>query len=160
MERLTHDQERDKQALQRERMDHDNEVARLRDTVGELKLQLARAEASGKCAVKPSDLAAKADGKVQPKELVNVAERVADTWESLASKLSPEFFSVGKVTEIEQTHPRKRAVQARAMLEQWANKCASKATCCAIIQALCQAGHKRQAQEVFGEDLVEFVESH
>ena len=105
----------------------------------------------------PPLLAAKASCKVESVQLVVVAQRIAGVWDEIAAWLSPELFSTLKVKEIERDH-RSSFSRARAVLEMWSNQFGGKATCQLLIQSLCQMGQRAVAAEVFGSDLVQFVE--
>ena len=48
-------------------------------------------------------------------------------------------------------------LQARAAFEIWSIHDKRKASCGTMIDALCEAGHRREAVEVFGGDLVHFI---
>ena len=102
---------------------------------------------------------AKAESRVESRELVKVAKLVAGTWMTVAVELSPELFTYGKINEIEEQH-RKPVMQALAAFELWMNSYASKATCHEMVKALCEAHHREQAVEVFGYDLVQLVGLH
>ena len=105
----------------------------------------------------PLSLAAEADGKVESRLLVSVAQKIAGVWDEIAAWLSPELFSTLKTKEIERDHSSSFS-RARAVLETWSREVGSKATCRRLIQSLCQMGQRAVAAEVFGSELVQFVQ--
>ena len=88
---------------------------------------------------------------------MDVADKVAGDWKKLASWLSPDLFSMLKLKEIEEDHSRAFS-RARAVLEMWSNKLVSKATCRLLIHSLCRMDQRAVAAEVFGSELVDFVQ--
>ena len=97
-----------------------------------------------------------ADKKVRPTQLVVVAQKIGGIWDQIAAWLSPELFSTLKVKEIERDHGSSFS-RARAVLELWSNELDHQATCRLLIQSLCQTGQRAVAAEVFGSELVQFV---
>ena len=104
-----------------------------------------------------SSTAAQADSKGKPAQLVKVAKKVAGDWEELASWLSPDLFSMSKLREIQEDH-RRAFSRARAVLDMWSNTFGRKATCRLLIDSLCRMDQRAVAAEVFGSELVDFVQ--
>ena len=102
------------------------------------------------------NLAAKAGRKLDSIELVEVSKQVAETWQRVALNLLPEFFSPEKIAEIE-TQYTDLSTQAHAAFDLWSKNEISKATCHHMINALCKAGCRTQAVEVFSFELVQFA---
>jgi hypothetical protein len=94
---------------------------------------------------------------VEEAKLLAVAQKIAGIWEELASWLSPDLFSFVKMREIQRDY-NGSFCQARAMLEMWKNKYKRKATCQVLIQSLCQIHHRSVATEVFGHEVVDYIE--
>ena len=68
----------------------------------------------------PPSLATKAGQKVDSAQLMAVARQIASVWEEIASQLSPELFSIGKLKEMwRDNYSRGTVFQARVMLEMW-----------------------------------------
>jgi hypothetical protein len=116
----------------------------------------AEAESKGKDDMS-SSLAIKVGQMVGHQQLVAVARDIAETWEEIASYLSPEVFSVVKLEEMKQDHE-SSLVQAQAMLESWRETFGCDATCSELIHSLCQMDHRLVATKVFGCEMVDFVE--
>ena len=105
----------------------------------------------------PLSLAAEADGKVKSRLLVSVAQKIAGVWDEIAAWLSPELFSTLKKKEIERDHSSSFS-RALKVLETWSREVGRKATCRRLIQSLCQMEQRAVAAEVFGSELVQFVQ--
>ena len=101
--------------------------------------------------------ATQADSKVKPAQLVDVADKVAGDWKELASWIDPYLFSMSKLKEIKEDHS-SAFCRARAVLDMWSNKLGSKATCRKLIHSLCRIDQRAVAAEVFGSELVDFVQ--
>lgn len=89
--------------------------------------------------------------------VVEVAEKVADEWTTLAAYLSAKLFPTANTNRIKDEHPRKTLDQARAMLDVWISKAGSRATRRKLIEAMCKMGRRAQANDVFGQQVVESV---
>jgi chromosome segregation ATPase len=103
--------------------------------------------------------AVEADKLVTPLELHGLAKVVEGSWVEFALDLAPETFQIyGSISTIQRDlnygSPR---VKAQAMLETWKNKMHSEATRCVLIQALCKKGMKKQACNVFGDEVTNTV---
>jgi hypothetical protein len=94
---------------------------------------------------------------VEQAKLLAVAQKIAGIWEELAPWLSPSLFSSVKMKEIQRDY-NGSFCQALAMLETWKNKYKRQATCQVLIQSLCQVNERSVATEVFGHEVVDYVE--
>ena len=103
------------------------------------------------------DVAHMVNVKVEAKQRVAIAERVAGRWEELASYLAPALFTYNQVLVIRKDNPYSQFLQAKAMLDVWSDQFDSQATCGVMIKALLAIGCKAEAAIVFSHELVEFV---
>ena len=69
------------------------------------------------------------------------------------NKFKPDLFTMVKIKKIRQSHS-ERFSQFRAMLEKWSNSSDHEATNGSLIQTLLKTHMKKQANKIFGEDLV------
>lgn len=104
-----------------------------------------------------SALSARANSQVNSRELVQVAKKVAHDWEMFAAFLAPDVFTAAAI-ELIDTDYRKSFLRAQAVLEKWSSKFNKEATCGVLIAALLDVDLKAQACEVFGIELVNFVQ--
>jgi hypothetical protein len=102
----------------------------------------------------PSD----ADVPVSHEQIVSVAEQTSGSWETLAMYLDPSHFSTNCLRAIRKQEQFDVVMQARVMLDQWRDNFPSKATCRALITALCKSGKRSVASNVFGAALVDYVQ--
>ena len=99
-------------------------------------------------------LAASADENVTRTELHKLAKAIQSCWDKFALDLDPEHFTVlGEIATIKLQQP-SPLLQAHAMLESWHSKLANNAHCRLLIEALVNGGQRKQANEVFGENVV------
>jgi ElaB/YqjD/DUF883 family membrane-anchored ribosome-binding protein len=100
-----------------------------------------------------------ADKLVTPEELCSLAEVIESFWDEFALDLAPDIFEVcGNISTIHgDSKYRSPRIKAQAMLETWKNKMHSEATRCVLIQALCKKGMKKQACNVFGDEVTNTV---
>ena len=105
------------------------------------------------------ELSTKQHSKVAPYDLVAVASAVDVNWEELAARLAPVMFSIIKTEQIKAQYGNP-FIQSRSMLEEWANALDKEATNGSLIRALLKMNRRRQANEIFGEDLVMYVETN
>jgi hypothetical protein len=91
------------------------------------------------------------------KEL-HIAGEVAGNWEWFVSNLSPDFFDIRKIDEIKNRNDNKSAsMLARRAIQMWRDHFHRNATQAAVIKALCKSGFRRQAGEIFKDELVDHV---
>lgn len=104
-------------------------------------------------------LSAEADGQPTPRQLVDICSSVGSEWATLAQRLSPELFGpqTGRIEVIQDEHPRKQFMQAQAMIGQWINHYANKATRRDLIKAMYAVSLQANAVAAFDEELVDFV---
>ena len=105
------------------------------------------------------ELSTKQHSKLTSDDLVAVASAVDVNWEELAARLAPVMFSIIKTEQIKAQYG-KPFVQSRSMLEEWANGLDKEATKGSLIKALLKMNMRRQANEIFGDDLVTYVETN
>ena len=96
---------------------------------------------------------------MKPEDLVAVASAMGSKWEELAARLAPVLFSIEKTQQIKKQNDTV-FTQSRAMLEEWASNLDRKATNGALIAAMLKMSMKTQANKIFGEKLVEYVDSN
>ena len=101
-------------------------------------------------------LKCKADSKCTSNEITNVARKISADWEELVLVLSSSIFSMNRIEEIQEEKKRK-VMQAQKALDIWHNKMGSKASRRLLIEAMCEINVRLPAEEVFGQQLVEFV---
>lgn len=82
-----------------------------------------------------------ADLKVDRRELVEVARRIAKRWKDLALLLSPELFTVEKITQIQSRYGR-LFLRAQVVIELWCGQYHRRATRRLLIQALCNMSER------------------
>ena len=93
------------------------------------------------------------------KDLVKVARAVSGNWEQFAACLDPDLFTVLEKKIIRQSHS-EPFNQSHAMLEKWSDELDKKATNVSLIEVLLENNMKAQANKIFGECLVNYVESN
>lgn len=102
-------------------------------------------------------LLATANSKVQARDQVEVADKVSHIWDKFAAFLAPEKFNSAGIKVINSDH-KDSFTRALAVLEKWSSSYSEKATCRVLIATLLDVGLKAQACDVFGKELVEFVQ--
>ena len=93
------------------------------------------------------------------KDLVEVASAVSGNWGQFSARLDPDLFTVLERKKIRQSHS-EPFDQSHAMLEKWSDKLDKKATNGLVIEVLLKNNMQAQANKIFGEHLVKYVESN
>lgn len=120
-----------------------------------LEVQIRTAEAVPRTDQKSS---AKVDDRVEAREILKVANKVAANWGDVAGFLDTDYFTIDQIEILKRQHTQPKT-QARAMLEKWSSRSASKATRRSLIQAMVDADYGAQANDVFGEAMVKTATS-
>jgi hypothetical protein len=100
-----------------------------------------------------------ADKLVTPQELFGIAKVIEGSWVEFALDLAPDMFQVrGNISSIQKDPNYASArVMAKAMLEIWTDEMHSEGTRRVLIQALCRNGMRKQACDVFGDEVTAIV---
>ena len=99
-----------------------------------------------------------ADEEATQKELRNLAKVLGGGWIDFALDLAPDMFQVqGNISDIQTDTRGSSSVKAQTMLEMWRNEMNTKATRRLLIEALCSNHMRRQACDVFGDEVTNIV---
>ena len=104
------------------------------------------------------NLAQAAECKLSRELVVAVACRIVDCWKEFAARLDPKKFTVEEVREIEHRNKEELFHQARNMLEDWTDYLDQEAKCRLIVKTFLAMDKRAQANSIFGEDLVKYIE--
>ena len=97
-----------------------------------------------------------ADEKVDGSQIVQVSKKIGDVWQYMATLLDSALFDVATMDDIK-THEENKSAQAHRMLCKWTEACGDGATRGKLIKAMCENEKRKQAEEIFGANLVQSV---
>ena len=102
-------------------------------------------------------LAQAAECQLSRKQLVRVVENIAHCWPEFGTRLDSENFTVSAISLIQNSNQRTSFDQALKMMEVWRDKWGEAATCHLVVRAFLYMKMKRQAYDIFGKALVQYV---
>ena len=104
------------------------------------------------------NVAQAAECKLSRDQVVAVASRIVGCWKEFAARLDSKKFTAEKFREIEYRNKEELFDQARNMLEIWTDYLDQQAKCRLIIKTFLAMGKRAQANSIFGDDLVKYIE--
>ena len=96
------------------------------------------------------------DEELSSQLLVKVARGVSHRWEEFGSVLSADMFPTKRTDVITDTY-RNPFLRAKAMLEEWREAMGRRATCDLIVKTLVEMDWRKEACDIFGNDVVELI---
>ena len=104
------------------------------------------------------NLAQAAECKLSRYQVVAVAGRIVDCWKEFAARLDSKTITIEKIRVIEHRNKEELFVQARNMLKNWTDYLDQQAKCRLIITTFLAMDKRAQANSIFGENLVKYIE--